>query len=206
MLTVRQTEAVRAWEGQMFPCRHRGEMFAMPGLCLLSTESPAGCPVSLLGDRTGGRKALRTLPCAWPGLKEPHLTQLCLFYSSDGLRVRGGLAGPRWRPDWMSELPRRRLTLPALRTLRMETNPLLSNLYTAGFGIGMKAFVFDSKYFYHFSTLHQLRVDLQRCMDKLSISLTTNYSDNWLLVWVLNKSQNHLIVAFKISFFLVSLL
>lgn len=47
----------------MFPCRHRGEMFAMPGLCLpgspqsqqLAAQRPE--PVSA-GERTGGREAL----------------------------------------------------------------------------------------------------------------------------------------------------
>lgn len=43
----------------------------------------------------------------------------------------------------MSELPRRRLTLPAFpQTHRMETGQLLSNTYTAGFEIGICAFVF----------------------------------------------------------------
>ena len=46
-LTVRQADrrrAQRAWEGQMFPCRHGREMFAW-----LSTESQAGCPLPRAG-------------------------------------------------------------------------------------------------------------------------------------------------------------
>lgn len=57
--------ALRAWEGQMFPCRHRGEMFAMPGLCLpgspQSHRLPARCPepVSAGGKEPGVERGAR---------------------------------------------------------------------------------------------------------------------------------------------------
>lgn len=44
----------------------------------------------------------------------------------------------------MSELPWRRLTLPTLHTHRMQTDRLLSVMYTAGLGIGMKPFALGS--------------------------------------------------------------
>lgn len=102
-LTVRQADrrrALRGWEGQMFPCRHRGEMFAMPGLCLPGSPQSHQLaawrlePVSA-GERTGGREALTytqemkegpQMSCVSPGAKGAHLTQPCpvekdLFYS-----------------------------------------------------------------------------------------------------------------------------
>lgn len=85
----------------MFPCRHRGEMFAMPGLCLPGSPQSHQLaawhlePVSS-GERTGGRETLTytqemkeepQMSCVSPGAKGAHLTQPCpvekdLFYSS----------------------------------------------------------------------------------------------------------------------------
>lgn len=98
--TGRQTEAPRALEGQMFPCRHRGEMFAMPGLCLpgspQSHQLAAQHPESMsAGERTLGREALTytqkmkdrpQMSCVSPGAKGARLIQAWsvekdLFYS-----------------------------------------------------------------------------------------------------------------------------
>lgn len=84
----------------MFPCRHRGEMFAMPGLCLpgspQSHQLAARRPKSMsAGERTGGSEALTytqkmkdrpQMSCVSPGAKGTRLTQPCsvekdLFYS-----------------------------------------------------------------------------------------------------------------------------
>lgn len=75
----------------MFPCRHRGEMFAMQSLCLpvspQSHQLAVQCPEPVsAGERTGGREALTytqkmkekpQMSCVSPGAKRPHLTQPC---------------------------------------------------------------------------------------------------------------------------------
>lgn len=58
--------ALWAWEGQMFPCRHRGEMFAMPDLCLpgspQSHQLAAQCPelAGVCWGKNWGQRGSRT--------------------------------------------------------------------------------------------------------------------------------------------------
>lgn len=77
----------------MFPCRHRGEMFAMPGLCLpgspQSHQLAAQCPEPVgvcwgkswrqRGSRTytGDEGETTNVSCVSPGAKGTHLTPPC---------------------------------------------------------------------------------------------------------------------------------
>lgn len=145
----------------MFPCRHRGEMFAMPGLCLLALRRvtswlPGASSQCLLGERTGGREALtctqemrerpQNVLCVARGRRSTSHTAL-----SGGKKTllflgwSGGARGTRVvsleaRLNVRAAMEAADLT-NALRR-RMETDQLLSNMYTAGFGVGMEAFCF----------------------------------------------------------------
>lgn len=116
-----------AEEGQMFPCRHRGEMFAVPALCLpgspQSHQLAAHCsePPSA-GERNWGPEKLTRTHRPWR--RDRKRLRCVARLSLSPVRCRrfsfipqllrpwtGGLVWSRWRPDWMSELPLRRLTL-----------------------------------------------------------------------------------------------